>query len=381
MELITAIKFGHELASVPVSGFELKIVFFVKRFYTNKDLIEDEFGRLFYFPSILKEKGYECVVFALDFKNRTEVNVSKNNVRFYSIPVKSFWRLPLMYRLFRELKTTKADFVFSSGDSYMGYLGLLLSKRLSSKAIFDIYDDYAFFGTNKAPFMQKMLRIAANKSDLVVCASESIRKKYSAYQKSILVVENGVDSQVFRPEEKRIARKKSNVVNEDIIVGYFGSIHRPRGADDLIEAIKQLRAKGQDVKLLMAGRDYGEVSLNYPWIDYRGMVEQKHLVAMINSCDVVAIPYKNTELISMTNACKLMEYIACSVPIVVSNVADYAGHFPKSFDCVSEPDDPASLARVIANQLKNKNVVDEKRVVSWEKLTSRLENNFRQLVC
>lgn len=359
----------------------MKIIFFVKRFYTNKDLIEDEFGRLFYFPSILGKKGYECVVFALDFKNRTEVSISKNNVRFYSVPVKSFWRLPLMYRLFRELKTTKADFVFSSGDSYIGYLGLLLSRRLSSKAVFDIYDDYAFFGTNKAPFMRTMLRIAAGKSDLVVCASESIQKKYSAYQKNILVVENGVDSQVFRPEEKTIARKKSNVMNEDIVVGYFGSIHKPRGADDLIEAIKRLRAKGQDVKLLMAGRDYGEVSMNYPWVDYRGMVEQKHLVAMINSCDVVAMPYKNTKLMSMTNACKLMEYIACGVPVVVSNVADYADYFPKSFDCVSEPADPASLARVIANQLKNRNVVDEKRIVSWEKLASRLESNFNKLVC
>ena len=379
MELITAIKFGHELASVPVSGFELKIVFFVKRFYTNKDLIEDEFGRLFYFPSILKEKGYECVVFALDFKNRTEVNVSKNNVRFYSIPVKPFWRLPLMYRLFRELKTTKADFVFSSGDSYIGYLGLLLSRRLSCKAIFDMYDDYAYFGTNRVPLMRTMLRTAVSKSDLVVCASESIRRKYSARQKSILVIENGVDSRIFRPIEKSIARNESNVTSDDIVVGYFGSIHRPRGADDLIEAIKRLRTDGQDVKLLLAGRDYGEVSLDYSWIDYRGMVDQKDLVAMINSCDVVAMPYKDTELMKMTNACKLMEYMACGVPVVVSDVADYADYFSEDFDCVSKPSNPESLARVIASQLKNRNVVEEKQVASWEKLVSRLDRNIKKL--
>lgn len=357
----------------------MKIVFFVKRFYTNKDLIEDEFGRLFYFPSILKEKGYECVVFALDFKNRTEVNVNKNDVQFYSIPVKSFWRLPLMYRLFRELKATQADFVFSSGDSYIGYLGLLLSRRLSCKAIFDMYDDYAFFDTNKAPLMRTLLRTAVRKSDLLVCASESIREKYSAYQKTVLVVENGVDSQIFRPVEKSIARKKSKVMNDDIIVGYFGSIHKPRGADDLIEAIKRLRTEGQDVKLLLAGRDYGEVSLDYPWIDYRGMVGQKDLVAMINSCDVVAIPYKDTELMKMTNACKLMEYIACGVPVVVSDVADYAGYFPEGFDCVSKPSDPESLARAIANQLKNRNIVEEKQIVSWEKLVSRLDRNIKEL--
>lgn len=357
----------------------MKIVFFVKRFYTNKDLVEDKFGRLFYFPSILAERGHECIVYALDFKNRTEENVRRNNVQFHTIPVKSFWRLPSMVKLFRELKTAKADFVFSSGDSYIGYLGLLLSKRLSCKAVFDMYDDYAYFGSNKLPFMRTLLRTAVSKSDLVVCASEPIQEKYRAYQENTLVVQNGVDRELFKPEEKQIARNKSNVPNGDIVVGYFGSIHKPRGADDLIEAIERLRADGQDIKLLMAGRDHGEVSLSYPWIDYRGMVEQNAVVALINSCDVVAVPYKNTELMKMTNACKLMEYIACGVPVVVSNVADYADYFPEAFECVSEPGDPASLARVIANQLKNRKVAKEERVVSWEELVSRLEKGFEKL--
>ena len=323
--------------------------------------------------------GHECVVFALDFKNKDEVNVHKNNVQFRSIPVKSLWRLPSTRKLFRDLKSSKADVVFSSGDSYLGYWGMRLSKRLSARSVFDIYDDYSHFGSNKIPFMRTLLKSAVSKSDLVVCASEPIGEKYRAFQDNTVVVQNGVDNRIFRPEEKHVAREKCGVGNEDIVVGYFGSIHKPRGADDLVAAVERLRVQGQDIKLLMAGRDYGDVNLDYPWIDCRGMVGQEEVVAMINSCDVVTMPYKDTEIIRMTNACKLMEYIACRIPVVVTNVSDYASYFPDHFDCVAEPSNPDSLADSIAKQLERKNIVDEDQVLSWKRLAARLEKRILKL--
>ena len=358
----------------------MKILFFVKRFYTNKDLIDDSFGRLFYFPTILAEQGHECVVFALDFKNKAEVKVRKNGVQFNTIPLRSLWRLPSMRRIYRELVNTQADVVFSSGDSYIGYLGLQLSQRLDCKAVFDIYDDYACFDSNKFPFVRRLLRTAAGESDLVVCASKPLKKKYGAYQENILVVQNGVDIEIFRPEEKHLARQRANVESDDIVIGYFGSILEPRGVDDLIVAVERLRVNGRNINLLMAGRDHGGVNLRYPWIDYRGMVEQRDLVAMINSCDVVTIPYRDTEQIRMSNACKLMEYIACRVPIVVSDVSDYADYFPESFECVSKPADPASLAEAIAHQLQEKNVVEKEQVLSWQRLVSRLDQKINGLI-
>ena len=194
-----------------------------------------------------------------------------------------------------------------------------------------------------------------------------------------MLVQNGVDDRVFRPEEKHSVRQRSNIPATSIVVGYLGSIHKPRGADDLIAAVRLLRTRGQEITLLMAGLDLGEVNLDYPWIDYRGMVDQREVVDLINACDVVTIPYKDTELIRMTNACKLMEYIACRVPVVVSDVSDYASYFPENFDCVSKPADPESLANAIANQLKNKNIVGEDRVLTWDELAARLEGGIKAL--
>ncbi len=129
----------------------------------------------------------------------------------------------------------------------------------------------------------------------------------------------------------------------------------------------------------MAGRKFRDGSLNYPWIDFRGMAKQENVVAFINSCYVVTIPYKDTEIIRMTNACKLMEYFACGIPVVVTDASDYASYFPESFSCVSRPSDPASLADAIANQLESRAVVDADSVISWEKLAARLDKHIRQL--
>jgi glycosyltransferase involved in cell wall biosynthesis len=82
----------------------------------------------------------------------------------------------------------------------------------------------------------------------------------------------------------------------------------------------------------------------------------------------------------MTNACKLMEYFACRVPVVVTDVSDYASYFPAQFSCVAKPSDPASLAEAIGNQLENGNVVDAAAVISWEKVTAQLDAQIRRLI-
>jgi len=285
-----------------------------------------------------------------------------------------------MLRLYRELITTHADVVFSSGDSYYGYLGLKLARKTGAKAVFDIYDDYSHFGSNRIPCMRMMLGKAVSSSDLVLCASEPIQKNFGVCQNNTMLIQNGVDTGIFQPQDMQSARETCGIPSGDIVVGYFGSIHNLRGADDLIASIALLRARGQDIKLLLAGRNYGDVSLDQPWIDYRGMVSQAQVVAMINACNVVTIPYKDTDIIRMTNACKLMEYIACKVPIVVTNVSDYASYFPGNYACIANPSDPESLAAALSNQITNQQIVDTGAVLSWNQLTAQLEEKILQLL-
>ena len=324
--------------------------------------------------------GHDCDVIALDAKNSAVIDIRQDNVRFRTLTKRSFWRLLFPSSLCSKLDLSDKDVVFSSGDSHYGYLGLRLARHLSAKAVFDIYDDYAHFGSNRLPFMRSMLTTAASKSDLLVCASKPICETYSALQTNVVLAQNGVDNGIFVPEEKQSARSRVGLGIDEIVIGYFGSIHDLRGIDDLIAAVELLRAQDRNVKLLLAGRDYGDADLKRPWIDYRGMVDQDTVVTLINACDVVTIPYKDTDIIRMTNACKLMEYFACSVPVVVTDVSDYASYFPEQFACVAKPSNPASLAAAIENQLENRNVVNADATSSWENVTVQLESQIRRLI-
>ena len=324
--------------------------------------------------------GHDCDVIALDAKNSAVIDIRQDNVRFRTLTKRSFWRLLSPSSLCSKLDLSDADVVFSSGDSYYGYLGLRLARHLSAKAVFDIYDDYAHFGSNRLPFMRSMLTTAASESDLLVCASEPICETYGALRTNVVLAQNGVDNRIFVPGEKQSARSSAGLGSDEIVIGYFGSIHDLRGIDDLIAAVELLRGQERDVKLLLAGRDYGDADLKRPWIDYRGMVDQDTVVTLINACDVVTIPYKDTDIIRMTNACKLMEYFACNVPVVVTDVSDYANYFPEQFACVAKPSNPASLAAAIGNQLENRNVVNADATSSWEKVTAQLDAQIRQLI-
>ena len=213
----------------------MKIVFFVKRFYTGKDLIEDRFGRLFYFPKILAEMGHECDVIALDTKNSAAIDIRQDDVRFRTLTKRSFWRLLSPARLCSKFGLSDVDLVFSSGDSYYGYLGLRLARHLSAKAVFDIYDDYAHFGSNKLPFMRSMLTSAASESDLLVCASEPIRHAYSALQANAVLLQNGVDNNIFAPIDKKsdFIMPMTNMVTTGIILSK--PVHLPHHLSPLTE--------------------------------------------------------------------------------------------------------------------------------------------------
>lgn len=73
-----------------VEKSSMKIAFLCKRYYTNKDLISDQFGRNFELPKLLKNSGHEVVVFALDYKGKKIERVTLAGVQFLSLPVFSF---------------------------------------------------------------------------------------------------------------------------------------------------------------------------------------------------------------------------------------------------------------------------------------------------
>ncbi len=351
----------------------MKFFLLCKRYYTNKDLITDRFGRLFHLPIQLTKNNHTGLVVAADYRNKNQEKYVINGLNFYSIPFSIVWPFSFILKTFEIFKQNQFDVLIASGDSHFGVLGFLLAKMAKIPFVFDVYDNYTSFGTNKVPFMKSFFYLALHKADLVVCASVPLSKMVFKYNQSVIVIENGVDLSLFKPMDKQQARMQLGIDDNKVVVGFFGSIDKNRGIDVLIAACKILRRSYKlKVQLLLAGKRSIPINLDESWIDYRGMVEQNAVVQFINVCDIVIIPYLPDKQVDLSNACKIAEYLACGVPVVTTRVANYADIFRNTPEAVCEPNNAEDMARAIATQLKASNIVKFPKELTWERLGHKL---------
>jgi glycosyltransferase involved in cell wall biosynthesis len=351
----------------------MKFLLLCKRYYTNKDLIIDRFGRLFHLPNELIKNGHEGIVIAANYRQKRVEIHTINGLSFYSIPFSITYPFSFLYETYRLFNHYKPHFIIASGDSHFGAFGLALAKRGKIPFIFDVYDHYAAFGTNKVPGMKFLYRLALRKADLVTCASVPLENYAKQFNQATLVIENGVDLSVFKPLDKAQVRKDLTILPEEIIIGYFGSMDTENcGVHVLIEACQQLRLIYPTLRLLLAGKLSINVELNKSWIRYEGVVTQQTVTLLINACQVVVIPYLPSQQVNVSNACKIAEYLACQVPVVTTRVANYADFFTKVPQAICSAGDVEEMMRAISMQLESPQLVSFPEELTWEQLGKKL---------
>jgi len=339
--------------------------------------LADQFGRNFELPKGLRENGHEVMVLALDYKGKKIECLTISGVLYLSLPIFSFLVFNSVIEAKKQIKMFKPTHVISSGDSHIGYVGLLLARMSKAKSIFDVYDYYPSFGSNRFPFMKKMFHHTLRNVDLVLCASRNLVTYTSKFASNILMIENGVDTNKFKVLDKTSCRKELDLGLDEIIIGYFGSMEPMRGVEYLIKACESLRQHFPELKLLIAGKASRHIKLKSEWIDYRGQVDQDQVVKMINASNVVAIPYLSSPLVDYGNSCKIGEYLACQVPIVATSVANLSLNYHDVINeiplAICESGNAKALAKVIIYQIETKKLASYPERINWSRLTEKLE--------
>jgi glycosyltransferase involved in cell wall biosynthesis len=361
----------------------MNVLFICKRYYTNKDLVADKFGRNFEFPVMLAENGHKVLVVALDYRGRKMQLMSDGQVQFVSLPLFSLSTLKGLIGVYQQIRSFSPTHIIGSGDSHIGYLAYRLAKNFGVFSVFDVYDHYLSFGSNRLPLMKRMFHQALRKSDLILSASRNLNTLALEFNQNAIVLENGVDVDRFKPLDKNACRQKLGLAETHKLVGYFGSMEPMRGVEHLILACRSLRRVYPDLKLLIAGKQSNNIDLTEEWIDYRGQVSQDQVVELINASDIVAIPYLRNPLVDFGNSCKIGEYLACEVPIVATQVDNLQVNYPEVIELLHEaivpPGNSKELEKAIVRQLLVKQLVPCPRRIHWESLGEKLEKNLLQL--
>lgn len=352
-----------------------------KRYYTNRDLIEDRFGRLYHLPLELRKLGHEGLVIAADYRSMRRRETVEGRLKFCSIPALSGGGLGFVASASRAIKAFRPEVLVASGDIHFGLLGHALARRLDIPFVFDIYDDYSAFALARVPGMRSAFCATLKRADMLVSASIPLASKLRGLNPVVTVIENGVDAAIFRPLDKARVRAELGISDRETVIGFFGSIAKNRGLEHLIEARRIVAQHRPATRLLLAGRNQIGLCLSAPGIDYRGMLAQDLLPKLINACDVVAVPYLPDPQVNMSNACKIAEYVSCGVPVVTTRVSNFAEIFAATPQAVCEPGDAHALAQAILRQIEAPAILSlESRLFTWAALAKKLESELLPLI-
>ncbi|MFC1837838.1 glycosyltransferase [Thermodesulfobacteriota bacterium] len=324
--------------------------------------------------------GHEGIVIAADLHTSQEETRLIEGIAFHSIPLSvtsffSFWKKAQLI-----LQEFRPELLLASSDSYFGYLGMRLAKQLNIPFIFDVYDNYTAFGTNKIPGMKSLFFKTVRNADLVITAGKSLHDFLKQNAKSIKSVENGYAPTLFHPIPQNEAKSKLGILAKEKVIGYFGSLEPDLGIEDLIEAVQLLKHEFPDIHLMIAGRNKLHIDFKTHNIDYRGFLPQEKIPLLINACDVVVIPYTPSRMKQWCNACKIAEYVACNRPVVVTDIADHASIFSTVPQSLCEPGNPSSMANAIRAQLISPKILSNDGNHTWKKLTDKLYAEMESLL-
>ncbi|MBI3321372.1 MAG: glycosyltransferase family 4 protein [Candidatus Omnitrophica bacterium] len=236
-----------------------------------------------------------------------------------------------------------------------GFLRTRLHKPVVAKAACGgTFGDVARW--RRVPF-GSLFRPALKQVDCIVALSRQVKEELLAYglqSSRIVQVPNGVETERFRPADRRDVIRRTLGWQGRIVV-FVGRLAPQKGLLNLLEAWAQVAPRLSDATLLLIGSGPQEEQLKRlaRRLDLerrlRFVGEQADVLPYLQAADLVVLPSLAE---GMSNA--LLEAMACGLPCVASRIG---GNVELVTDgengCLVEPGHPEQLAEAITRLLQD----------------------------
>lgn len=361
----------------------MKILVFTSRYTASRDIISEDFGRQIRLFEQLGKLNHKVDFFCVDYKKFEKKDLKLHNINVFIRPFKPIKFFSFLLEFKKILSGKSYDIIISTSDPLWGVIGFFFSRSEKIKFIYDVQDNYLIYQSYKIPFFGIFERYVVRNSDLVICASNILTNNVKKIRKGkTITIPNGVDTSLFKPINKIVSRKKLSLPVKTKIISYIGSIQKVQGVDILIEAFRELKKKF-NVKLLIVGRigtvNKEQFDFDEEDILYLGSLSQKDVVYAINASDVLVIPYpKNSFTEVMMAPYKIVEFLACNKPIVITNVGEIK-KLIKDKNMIAKPSDIKDLNKKIMYALKVGSVKSRQTALKfdWERIASVLNKKIK----
>jgi glycosyltransferase involved in cell wall biosynthesis len=293
--------------------------------------------------------------------------------------------LTLPYLCFQTIKKTaklQPDFIIINNTSvYTGLIGFISSKVLRKKLLTEYNDLQALYtielirskvGKSLLPVLARMLVLNEDiivKYSWKVTAITKFIKDYARARNTrqdIVVIPDGVDTDLFDPEKKRgkEIRTKYGIEATTILSIYTGRIDECAGAKLILEVAKLLKNE-KSLKFMIVGEGdaftVSELSMCNNVI-LTGLVPKESVPDYLAAADIVLVPFPNNTAGHSFSPLKLFEALAMEKRVVASNLSGIREVISDGFEAVLVPPDPARWASAVKKlAMKNTELAECKR--------------------
>ena len=358
----------------------LKILVITKRQYTNKDLLDDRFGRLRELPLELALKKHKVYGLCLSYQKKEEGKIFDGPVEWQSINAGKWKILGLLRFIKRAAQIApKVDVIWACSDSIYGIIGYMLSSKYRIPLVFDLYDNFEYFLMARMPIIKQLYRRVIRKSTAITCVSRPLARLVRSYRKNgrVYVIENAVRKDLFKPMIKKTCRDVLKLPQNARLVGTAGALDRNRGIQFLFEAFDMLKTKHPDLHLVLAGPRNIRIPFDNRVHDL-GILPLEKVPILLNALDVAIICNRENEFGRYCFPQKAREIMACDIPLIAARVGSMAELLKDHSEWLFNPDDASNMARVLENRLGDRRTGYEK-VLSWSDVATELEKIFINL--
>ncbi len=343
----------------------MKLLFLSKRSPMGRDLVTRPYGRFFHLPYLLAAKGHEVTLLLLDYRNRAAIDLHRNGIRWISVPLTLGKPMRYPGKMRQLLDKDRPDWIIGLSDTYFGILAQYYGNRYGIRSCIDAYDNYESYIPWMKP-LHGLWRRALSRADLLTAAGPDLLRYMAQWCNGspAVVVPMAADPVGFSPMDKAECRCRMGLPVDGRLIGYCGSLHKSRGVEVLFEAYDRLRRTHPDVRLVLSGRQWGNVPVPESACSL-GYIEDDKVPILLNCMDTLAVINRDSTFGRYSHPVKLYEAMACRIPVVATETPATRWILQEYPEFLVPPSDAGALVTCLAAALE-RGRIDYCNVPDWQ---------------
>ena len=330
----------------------MKIICLTKRRPQKKDIISRPYGRFYYLPYLLAQKGHEVSLALLSYKMERPFVLFQNGVQWISENFFNWKSLGYFGVLNTVIRKTTPDWIIGFSDAYYGILAAYFGRKYGIHSAIDAYDNYESYLPWCKP-LHVLWRKAISNADVVTAAGPELAQYLNRFRphNKVHIVPMAADPTGFKPLDKKECRKVLNLPQDKKLVGYCGSLYRNRGIQAVFDAYEIARKKNPNTLLVLSGRKQKKIHLPEN-SRYLGYLSDDLIPVLLNCMDVLLIPNQSSQFGNFSYPVKLYEAMACQIPVVATATAPARWILNNKRQFLARPNDTGDMVKKIIEALQ-----------------------------